>query len=168
MQVIKDAMAPADVIKRKLKQAVQHCVDVHGFYSHDLIGFGGGRLNQVRAVQGISERQHRRYIGQVLYEMGLDEHRLQIDLGVFVKIWGSLDAAVDLITRPDELEAAKQHVKRVYAQPGGAVALCQTAFSLDLDPRVPDLIRAGDFKSNNWAVLVHKKHLRDREYIAVE
>ena len=168
VQVIKDAMSPADVIKRKLRDAVRYCQDTHGFYSHDLLGFGGGRLSQVKALQGVTERQHRRYIGQVLHEMGLTEHSLQIDLGVHIKVWGSLDAAVDLITRPDELEAAKQHVQRVYRQSGGALAICEASLSLGLTVPVLHLLREGDFRAHNWAILVHKKHLRDREYIAVE
>lgn len=167
-QVIKDALTPIEGIKRKLKQAVQHCIDTHGFYAHDLLGFGAGRLSQVRALQGVSTKQHERYIGAVLHEMGLERHSLQIDVGVHIAVWGSLDAAVDLITRPDELEAAKQHVQRVYRQSGGALALCQTANALGLTVQVLDLMREQNFKAHNWAVLVHKKHLRDREFIAVE
>ncbi|MBD3821819.1 MAG: hypothetical protein IE914_06135 [Thiotrichales bacterium] len=167
-QVIKDALTPIESIKRKIKRAVQHCIDTHGFYAHDLLGYGAGRLSQVRALQGVKAEQHKRYIGAVLHEMGLERHSLQIDVGVHIAVWGSLDAAVELITCPDELEAAKQHVQRVYRQSGGALALCQTANALGLTVQVLDLMREQNFKAHNWAVLVHKKHLRDREYIPIE
>lgn len=145
---------------KTIRNHVEACLVQYGFYCHDLAGFGSGSFcsEALAPLPDISKAQYNRYIQQVLNKW--ESHRVNLDEGKAVKVWGDKQAAIDFVTDKAELAAAIDHVKTEYHRPGGLLNMVFTLGEFKIQSNVKQWLGDREYTRDNWAVLLYRIHKR--------
>lgn len=165
LQAVSDAFAkPPNSTREQLKVLIRQAISKHGFFAHDLVGMGTGTFTQSPPlnVGDISPAQYQRHIRHALADLELEENRVQVSPGVWVKVWGDEQAAIAFITEPAELEQAIAFVSTQYRDPIGHVDMQIQAARLEMRISIRDLMAERDYTRHNWAILLYRYSMAEK------